>query len=52
MRIGLLEVLTLVPVVLKLTGLIAWSWLWVFFLTLVVFSIFVLLNVIWLLWNR
>jgi len=52
MRIGLFEVLTLVLVVLKLTGLIAWSWLWVLFLTLVIFSVFVLLTVIWLLWNR
>jgi len=49
---GFFEVLTLVLVVLKLTGLIAWSWLWVLFPTLFIFPILVLLNAVSISNNR
>jgi hypothetical protein len=59
---GLPEVLTAVFVVLKLTGLIAWPWIWVFSPILIVFTLVLLLNVVftlvlllnavWLLCNR
>ncbi len=46
------EVLTLILVVLKLTGLIAWSWLWVLFPTLFIFPILILLNAVSISNNR
>jgi len=51
-KMGFFEVLTLVLVVLKLTGLIAWSWLWVLFPVLFIFPILVLLNAVSIFNNR
>jgi hypothetical protein len=43
---GIADVLTLIFVVLKLTGLIAWSWWWVFSPVLIVLGLLILLAIL------
>ena len=46
MKIGLLNFLTVVFVILKLTGSIAWSWFWVLFPSIISLGIAIILGII------
>jgi len=46
MKIGLLNFLTVVFVILKLTGSIAWSWFWVLFPSIISLGIAIVLGII------